>query len=289
MNDVPSVRNWAVKSECKFLVIEKRVTSALLANGGDFAVARIDERIVGKLKDFLGEGLHDFFEGTAPEIGTADASGEEGVTGEQLRLAKLDLAGLLGEEKAHTPRSVPGSVEDLGMITAPFEEIAVSQELIDLGEFGGLHTEKSGLGVDGIVEREIVVVHHDRSAGVLMELGEAPDVIDVGVGADDGFDRELVAAKQAKNTFDFVAWVDNDGFASFGIADDGAVALKHADRNFDVDHLRVGGVGAVKRVGHGEKYSIGISRGAGVRQLPRFAGDDNELRGGAARELAGLC
>lgn len=271
-------------------MIEKRVASTLLANGGDFAVARIDERIIGKLENFLGEGLHDFFEGTAPEIGAADASGKEGVTGEQLRLAKLDLAGFLGEEQAHTPRSVAGRVEDLGMITAPFEGITVSQELLDLGEFRGLHTEKSGLGVEGIVERKIVVVHHDRSAGVLMELGEAADVIDVGVGADDGFDAELVAAKQAKNTLDFVAWVDNDGFASFGIADDGAIALKHADRDFHVDHLRVGGVGAVKWVGHGGSIALGFREEAKCgRSLARFARDDNEMRGGAARESAGLC
>src|SRR5271167_1539625 len=98
ISDAPSIRIWAVKSESIFLLIEKRVGSALSANGGDFAVARIDERIVGKLENFLGQGLHDFFEGTAPQIGAADASSEEGVTREQLRLAELDLAGFLGEE-----------------------------------------------------------------------------------------------------------------------------------------------------------------------------------------------
>jgi hypothetical protein len=99
-------------------------------------------------------------------------------------------------------------------------------------------------------------VHHDRGASILMEFGQAADVIDVSMGADNGFDGEFVAAEKAEDAFDFVAGVDHDGFMSLGIADDGAVALQHADRDFDVDHVRIGGVGCVECVGHWEKYSI---------------------------------
>ena len=142
------------------------------------------------------------------------------------------------------------------MIAAPLEGIAILQELIDGSEFGRTHTEESSLDLHGVVEREIVVVHHNRGASILMEFGQAADVIDVRMGADNGFDGELVAAEKAEDAFDFVAGVDHDGFMSFGIANDGAVALQHADRNFDVDHVRIGSVGCVECVGHWEKYSI---------------------------------
>ena len=75
------------------------------------------------------------------------------------------------------------------------------------------------MDVHGVIEGEIVVVHHDGRAGVLMELGEAPNVIDVGVGADDDFDGELVAAEKAEDALDFIAGVDDDGFEDLGIAD----------------------------------------------------------------------
>jgi len=86
-------------------------------------------------------------------------------------------------------------------------------------------------------------MHHDGRASVLVKLGEAADVIDMRVGADDGFDGESVAANQAEDAFDFVAGVDHDAFSGAWVADDGTVALQHAHGNFEVDHLRVGGVG----------------------------------------------
>jgi len=68
-------------------------------------------------------------------------------------------------------------------------------------------------------------VHHDGRAGVLIELGEAADMIDVRVRADDGFDLEFVAAKEAENALDFIARVDDDGFERARITDNRAVAL----------------------------------------------------------------
>lgn len=136
------------------------------------------------------------------------------------------------------------------MVAAPLEGVAIFQEVIDGGEFWRAHAEKRGLHFHGVVEREIVVVHHDRGASILMESGQAADVIDVGMGADNGFDGEFVATEKAEDAFDFVAGVDHDGFMSFGIADYGAVALQHADRDLDVDHVRIGGVGCVECFGH---------------------------------------
>jgi hypothetical protein len=152
-------------------LIEKRIGGALAADGGDFAVAWVDERVLGKLHKLLGERLHDFLERTTPQISATNAAGEERVSGKELRLTELNRAGLLWQEKADTAGSVAGSVEDVGVVAAPLEGIAILQELIDRGEFRRAHTEKRSLNLHGVVEREIVVVHHDGSAGVLMELG----------------------------------------------------------------------------------------------------------------------
>jgi hypothetical protein len=242
------------------LLIEKGIGGALAADGGDFAVARVNERVVGKLQKLLSERLHDFLKRAAPEIGAANAASKERVPSKELRLAELNGAGFLWQEKANTAGSVAGSVENVGMIAAPLEGITVFQELIDRGEFRRAQAEKRSLDFHGIVERKIVVVHHDGSAGVLMELGEAADMVDVRMGADNGFDGEFVTAEKAEDTLDFVAGVDHDGFMSFGIADDGAVALQHANGDFDIDHLRIGGVGRVESVHHWEKYSIGSEK-----------------------------
>jgi hypothetical protein len=160
-------------------------------------------------------------------------------------------------------------VNDIGLEAAPTESVALLEKMIDVDEFGGLHAEELGLDVHGVIEREIIVVHHDGRPGVLMELGEAADVINVGVGANDGFDGELVAAKKAEDALDLIAGVNDNGFAEFGIADDQTIALEQADGQLDVDHLRVGGPGETQGVRcgvHQEKYSIGdLGREFGVR------------------------
>ena len=121
-------------------------------------------------------------------------------------------------------------------------------------------------------------MHHDRGASILMEFGQAADVIDVRMGADNGFDGEFVAAEKAEDAFDFVAGVDHDGFMCFGIANDGAVALQHADRDFDVDHFRIGGVGCVECVGHWEKYSI-AGKGRDFAGVDRHGGSVENWQG----------
>jgi len=142
-------------------------------------------------------------------------------------------------------------VNDIGLEAAPTESVAFLEKMIDVDEFGRFNTEEVGLHVHAVIEGEIVAVHHDGRAGVLMELGKAADVINVGVGADDDFDGELVAAKKAEDALDFVARIDNKGFASIGIANDQTIALEHADRDLDVDHRRVGGIGEMQCVGCG--------------------------------------
>lgn len=211
-------------------------------------MAGVDDGVVGKLEEFGLQGIHDLIERAAPEIGAADAAGEEGVSRKELRLGELDAAGIFGEIQGDAAGRVAGSVNDVGLETAPTESVAFLEKMIDIHKFGCLHAEEGGLHFHAVIERKIVVVHHDGRAGILMQLGKAPDVVNMGVGADDDFDGELVAAEKAEDALDLIAGIDDDGFTRLGIADDQTIALEHADGQLDVDHLRVGSAGEMQGV-----------------------------------------
>jgi hypothetical protein len=49
------------------------------------------------------------------------------------------------------------------------------------------------------------------------------------VRAHDGLDGQRVLGQQLQNSPGFVAWIDYQRFACFGIADDRTIALQHAD------------------------------------------------------------
>lgn len=231
--------------------MEEGIGVALVADGGGRAMAGMDYGVVGEMHEFGFQRVDDLIERAAPKIGAANAAGEERVSGKELRFGEMDFTGILGEIQADTAGSVAGSVNDVGLEAAPTESVAFLEQMIDIDEIGRDHAEEVGLYVHGVVEGKIVAVHHDGSAGVLVELGEAADVINVGVGADDDLDGEFVAAEEIEDALDFVAGVDDDGFARFGVANDQAIALKHADGQLDVDHLRVSGVGEMQGIRSG--------------------------------------
>ena len=111
------------------------------------------------------------------------------------------------------------------MIAAPLQSVALFQKLIDAHQFWRGYSQKVGLLIHGVIERQIVAMHQDRGASVLAQFGEATDVVDVRVRADDGFDGELVAPEEFENAGDFVAGINDQSFAGDGVRDDGAVAL----------------------------------------------------------------
>ena len=63
------------------LGFQEGVVLALLAYGGGGAMAGDYEGFVGEGEEFVVEGMDDFFEGASGQVGAADASGEEGVSG----------------------------------------------------------------------------------------------------------------------------------------------------------------------------------------------------------------
>ena len=207
---------------------------AFLSDGGGKAVAGMHHGVVGKSEQFADERLHNFFQGATPEVRAANAAGEKRVACEKNRRGYGYLAGVGRKEEARAAWSVARCMDHLCCETTPLERIAFAQELMDFGDRRRLDAEKAGLHLHRLIERNIVAVHQNRSARVVVEFFQTADMVDVRVGADDSLDGELVAAEQIHDAVNLVARVEDDGFARDGIADDGTVALQQADGNGEV-------------------------------------------------------
>ena len=204
---------------------------AFLANGGGKAVAGMHDCVVGEREELSDEGFHDFFHGAAPKVGTADAACEERVAREEDRHGDGNFASVRGKEETGAAWRVAGCMNHLSGQIAPLQRVAFAQELVNFGDGWRLDAEEAGLHLHRLIERNVIAVHQNRSARVVVEFFQPADVVNVCMSADDRFDGELMAAEQIHDAMNFVAGVEDDGFAGKRIADDGAVALQDADRN----------------------------------------------------------
>jgi hypothetical protein len=75
------------------------------------------------------------------------------------------------------------------------------------------------------------------AAGAILEVGERPDVIEVGVRVDEILRPHSERVEPRYDAVDFVAAVDDDRFARFGVRDDRAIALQLADRKVLDDYV----------------------------------------------------
>ncbi len=62
-------------------------------------------------------------------------------------------------------------------------------------------------------------------------------MIDVGMRADDGARFQTMPPQNLQNAINFIAGIDDEGFARFRIAEDRAIALQETDRDDFVDEL----------------------------------------------------
>lgn len=174
------------------------------------------------------DGAEDLAAVSAGKVGASNAAAEEGVAGdERVEGRRVEADAALG---------VAGSVEDVKFGGADEERIAVFGRSVDCDGFGFCHAEPRGLNGEHGLKFDIVEVHVDGGAGRSFEFLRAADVIDVGVGDDDGFDCQRVLTEDVEDPGDVVAGVDDHGFARLLIAEDGAIALERAHRQDLVDH-----------------------------------------------------
>ena len=69
-------------SFANLLIFQEGIVLALFADGGLRAVAGDDDGVIGQGEEFVVQGVDDLLEGAAGQIGSADASGEQRVSGD---------------------------------------------------------------------------------------------------------------------------------------------------------------------------------------------------------------
>ena len=171
----------------------------------------------------------ELFRVASGEVGAADGTGEESVSGEK--------EGLVGDIETDAAFGVAGGVEDGAGEAGDGDEFAVVEGVVRSVDGGGWYAEPAGLDVHHFDQRQVVLVVEDGCAGELLEAMGAGDVVDVGVGDDDLLDGEIVLGEEGHDAGDVVAGIDDDGFVGGFVTEDGAVALEGADGDDFVDHL----------------------------------------------------
>ena len=93
--------------------------------------------------------------------------------------------------------------------------------------------------VEHLEQRVIILVEKDGSASQGAEFHGSANVVDVGVSDDDLLHVEVVPLDDRNDVFDVIAGIDDHGFVSGLVSDDGAVTLQRTDRDDLVNHLAI--------------------------------------------------
>ena len=200
---------------------EEGIAFALAADGGGGAVAGEHFGFVGQGQQAGLDGVDDLAGVAAGQVSAADAAGKERVAGdEQLERGKVEADGALG---------VAGRVQNLCREAFEADDEAVGEILVGRGGFRGGRAEPAGLSVHYLELGQVVLVHEDGCAGEALELEGAAYVVNVAVGDEDLLELEAELSEAALDAADLFAGIDDDGFAGFLVAEDGAVALEWTD------------------------------------------------------------
>jgi folate-binding protein YgfZ len=140
-------------------------------------------------------------------------------------------------DEANASRSMPGSMENSCLVAAPAERVAFLHEFLDLCFRRSWNAEPLCLHVEVAVQLHVVFVNQHRRTGCAMKLCKTANMVDMRVSADDGAHLQAMLPENLLDAFDFVARIDDDCFACYGIAEDRAIALKQPDRKNFVNQL----------------------------------------------------
>lgn len=179
--------------------------------GMDFGAGREGEQ-------FLADGAQELGVVAAGQIGAADGALEECVAGN-------DAVGF-GNVEADASGGMAGGFEGTECVAAEGEDIAFGEWAFDGGEFDGWQAEEGGLVADGLVEGEFAGVHVDLDAEGGFGLGQGTNVVQVGVGDENGLDADVELVDGGKNDARFIAGIDEEGFAGVLVGQDAAILLE---------------------------------------------------------------
>lgn len=154
----------------------------------------------------------------APEVGSADAAAEQGVTGDQ------ELG--LGEPETHGAGRVPRGVQGHPATTGKL--LVVGQPLVGSRHRLVGHAEHAALHFQVVPEELVFLVQVQRRTGGLLQLAGSEEVIQVGMGVDDADQLQPMGLQPRQDQLMVAARIDDDGLPADRIADQGAVALPRA-------------------------------------------------------------
>jgi hypothetical protein len=214
---------------------KKWITLAFGADGGGGAVSGENFSFVRQEQQAGLDGFNDLVVVSARKVGASDAAGKQGVSGnKQPEGDKMQANRTLG---------VAGSVDYLGGAGSEADIEAVGEQIVGRGGLRRRDAQPASLHFHHFQQGQVVFVHHDRRAGEALELERAANVVNVGVGDENLFELEAQLSQAPMDAGNFVAGIDDDGLARLLIAQDGAVALKWADREGLDDHGSILGYG----------------------------------------------
>jgi len=191
-------------------------------------VAGNDDGIVGKGKQFVVQGPDNLLERTARQVGPADASRKQRIAGDQFFLhwkIKADASFGMAWSEKHIRRERAGP-----------DRIGLSDALINLHFARRRHADPCGLDIEHLEQTVIVLIEQNWRAGCGPQFHGAAHVVDVRVGDYDLLYLQVVLSNQRENALDFIAGIDDHGFARGLVPNNGAVALQRADGKDFVDH-----------------------------------------------------
>jgi hypothetical protein len=240
---------------------KERIVLALCSNSRLCSVPGIYNHFVRQHQQFFAYGLDDVRMRPAPKVCSADAALEEGIAGEEPcgpnRVQSCGSAGSPGrfwgrnlrsalgtqvsrpplDNQADAPRRVPRRVQNAGCKAAPAELVAFFQKFVNFGRRRRAHAQPLRLQIKMAVQTHVRLMDKHRGARYLVQSGEAADVVNMRMRADDGVNLQFVLAQYLRNALDFIAGVHNDRLTGRGIAQDRAIALQHPDGDHFMDQF----------------------------------------------------
>ena len=174
----------------------------------------------------------DFVVRPAPQVRTADASLEQGVTTENLLLLARKVEG-------EAARRMSGRVQDLQNMRPEAQSVTLFQELIHIHNTRREEAQPFRLQGQVLVEWQVARMHQDSGSRGAFQLLEATHMVDMRVRGDDVLGPQLVPAQHFLDTFNLVPRVNDDGLAGLFITHDGTVAGQYSHGKNLVNHPRL--------------------------------------------------
>jgi CheY-like chemotaxis protein len=196
-------------------------------------VPGIDTGRVSKRKEHCSDRGQERLEVASWQVGAADGAGEERVADEQVLSGRPARPYL----ETHATGTMAGRMVRRRQALPERDRLAGLVELIDRRLRLHAQAEHPSHLDRLIVEKEIISVQIDRDAQRPLRRRHAGDVIDMSVGEQNVFDRELAIGGDREQLVDLVARIDQHRFAGRRARHNEAVLEEGPNRSrLDYDH-----------------------------------------------------